>query len=395
MEKGERPMGKPLAVFGLVCAALALLGIFAYTQLEVYPRTRRIEPAREVRGNEYLAMERWLRQTGHSLRTESWGDPSTILAASEGTAFIQSSHFYWPAEAWDLLFPWIEAGGLLIIALDAPWYEEADEGLLLFLNRLGIARIDGEHQSSPSAYPGDPDFDRETALDLSDTPSGEMLILKDHGGAIRLIRTSLGRGSVTVTGTPYFMQNFPLGKHQNAATAWNLFAAGASGAAGENPGILFIRGREIQRSFWGKLADRGNFTFLIVSIPLVIVVGFWMVLPGFGIILKEEEEPLRSIRERFLAEGRFFKKYGALDTYLEVYVREIRFRLQRRDGGGGEESPEVLAARIHKIGEGKDRPGFPLPDLQTLTEVLRTGKRRGYREFVKNLIILETVLEYI
>jgi hypothetical protein len=340
-------------------------------------------------------MERWLRRAGRSLRTEFWGDPSTVLAASEGTVFIQASCFYCPLETWDLLAPWIEAGGVLIIVLDTPWYEEVDEGLTLFLNRLGMARIYGEDWELISPYSEDPNFDEETALDLSGDPPGKMLVLTDQGGTIRLIRTSLGKGSVTVTGIPYFMHNFLLEKRQNAITAWNLFAAGSSGAAGENPGILFIRGEKILRSLWGKLAERGNFIFLVISIPLVLVIGFWMVLPGFGIPLKDEEEPLRSIGERFFAEGRFLKKYGALDAYLEVYVREIKFRLQRRDEGGGEEGPGELAARIRKIGEGRDRPGFSLPDPQTLTEALRTDKRRRYREFVKDLVILKTLLEHI
>jgi hypothetical protein len=409
-------MGKPAAVFGLILAALAILGIFAYTQLEIYPRTRRVEPSREVRGNEYLALERWLTRTGRSLRTEPWGSPTMVLAAPERTVFIQSSVFYWSGDTGDLLLPWIEGGGVLIIALDTPWYEDADGGLAPFLARLGMARTHRGDQSIRPVNPEDPDFDWDTAFfvpgDGGDALPGETLALTDQGGTIRLIRRSLGRGSVAVTGIPYFMHNFRLEKHQNAVMTWNLFsagfsgdfstgkagitrAAGTTGAAGENPGVLLIRGKQTVRSFWGRLADRGNFTFLVISIPLVLVIGFWMVLPRFGPALRDGEDPPKSIRERFIAEGRFLQKYGALDAYLEVYLREIKLRLRGRGGGGEEEGPEELAARLLKIGQGKNRPGLSLPDIQTLTEALRPGKRRGSREFVKNLIVLQTILEYL
>jgi hypothetical protein len=382
-------VNKPLAVFGLVLGILVILGIFAYTQLEIYPRFQEFGPSREALGNEYLALERWLMRTGRSLRTEPQGNPALILKAPEKTVFVQRSLFYWPKNAGDLLFPWIEAGGSLILTLDTPWYREEKGGFSSFFNSLGITWTYGEDPNTPAAYPGDPDFDREITLYVrEDTLPEKTLMLTDHGGIIRLIRIPRGRGSVTVTGVPYFMQNSLLEKHQNAVTAWNLFAAGD---AGENPGVLFIGEKKIVRSFRGKLADRGNFTFLIVSIPLVLVIGFWMVLPGFGPVLWDEREPLNSIRDRFLAEGRFLKKYGALDTYLEVYIREIKFRLK----AGEDTEPEDLAVRILKTREGKALSGVSLPDVQTLTEALRRDKKRGSRQFVKNLVVLENILEYI
>jgi hypothetical protein len=393
---------RPLALFALILGSLVILGIFAYTQLEIYPRFRELGPSRKALGNEYLALERWLTRTGHSLRTEARGSPALILEAPEKTVFVQKSLFKWTGNAGNLLFPWIEAGGSLILTLDTPWHKEEKGGFLSFLRSLGITWTYEGDQNTPAAYAEDPDFDGETALHVSkDALPGKTLILTDHGGTIRLVRIPRGRGSVTVTGTPYFMQNLHLEKHQNAIIAWNLFSAGTTGAAvdeaaavpltAENPGVLFIRGKKALRSFRGKLAERGNFTFLIISIPLLLVIGFWMVLPGFGPVFREKAEPPGSIRDRFIAEGRFLKKYGALDTYLEVYLREIQFRLKAGEDAG----PEDLAARILKTWEGKDLSGVSLPDLQTLTETLRRDKKRGSRGSVKNLVILENILEYI
>jgi hypothetical protein len=49
-----------------------------------------------------------------------------------------------------------------------------------------------------------------------------------------------------------------------------------------------------------------------------------MVIPVFGLVFYEKQKTSRPIRERFTAEIRFLKKYGALNHYLEVYERELK-----------------------------------------------------------------------
>jgi hypothetical protein len=70
--------------------------------------------------------------------------------------------------------------------------------------------------------------------------------------------------------------------------------------------------------------DRGNIVPVIVSALLVIILGFWMVIPVFGLVFSEKQKTARPIRERFLAEIRFLRKYNALNHYLEVYERELK-----------------------------------------------------------------------
>jgi hypothetical protein len=73
---------------------------------------------------------------------------------------------------------------------------------------------------------------------------------------------------------------------------------------------------------FGKIMERGNLVPLGISIFLIIILGFWMVIPVFGLVFEERQKNSRPIRERFAAEISFLKKFKSLDYYLEIYERE-------------------------------------------------------------------------
>jgi hypothetical protein len=155
------------------------------------------------------------------------------------------------------------------------------------------------------------------------------------------------------------MYNDNLESEENARLAWRLTAAKTGDKnEGEYPGVLFIRGRRAAKDLFGKLAERGNPLPLIVSVLALVSIGFWMVIPGFGVLRFEEERRTRPIRDRFRAEARFLKKYHALDSYLEVYLREIKNKCRDRE-----------------------------------INVLDAKKHCTYGETVRNLKILETIME--
>ena len=68
--------------------------------------------------------------------------------------------------------------------------------------------------------------------------------------------------------------------------------------------------------------ERGNLVPVIISSLILIILGFWMVIPVFGLVLPEKQFTARPIKDRFIAEIRFLKKYEALNHYLHVYERE-------------------------------------------------------------------------
>jgi hypothetical protein len=388
-------VGKYAIAAGVILSALAFLGFLAYTNLERYTGPRYYPPSQEARANRFLALDRWLRQQGRLFRVESSGDPALILKAPEGLVFVQASLFSWPADAWEQLEPWISGGGALIVSLDdMREYLDYDEkeyaGLREFLSGLGIL-----HQTDSSGDYGEmgetePNLDRRFSFSLrkglppesGKTAPGGIASLKDQMGVIRLVRVSRGAGSVTVLGEPYFLHWNDINREPNARLAWNLF----SRPGAEGGGILFIRGQRLVKSLFGRLADRGNTGPLLLSALALVAVGLWTVLPLFGVLAREEGKPGRPLQERFLAEGRFFRKYRALGTYRAAFIREIERRLRRREGLVDQ---AALDRRIGELWNEAAPPGRgshegPLP-----------RRERGGRSFVQTINTLETILERI
>jgi hypothetical protein len=100
--------------------------------------------------------------------------------------------------------------------------------------------------------------------------------------------------------------------------SWQL-----TGERAGNKGVFFVREKQTaSSSMFGKIMERGNLIPLGISIFLIIILGFWMVIPVFGLVFEEKQTNSRPIRERFAAEISFVKKYKSLDYYLEIYERE-------------------------------------------------------------------------
>jgi hypothetical protein len=133
------------------------------------------------------------------------------------------------------------------------------------------------------------------------------------------VHINIGGGTLTVTGTPVFMYNSSLYRESSAELAWALTGARTD----ENSGLLFIRDRRMAQGLFGKIAQRGNFLPLAVSVLLVIVCGFWMVIPLCGPVHDEKKPVARPLRQRFGAEIRFLSKYNALESYLHVYLSRL------------------------------------------------------------------------
>ncbi|GHV40859.1 hypothetical protein AGMMS49546_15560 [Spirochaetia bacterium] len=398
-------MGRYKTLIGISAAAILILGILAYTQLEIYQRTDPAPPSREVRVNPFYAMEKWLSKTGHPVRIDSRGSPSRLLLGKERSVYIQASLFDWQDGA-SILVPWVENGGSLLISLEPGWFGEAEEDFLSFLEAVGVraelwvppeTEDDGMEDDRMEEDEFEP-FVSRTAVTLStvllrdnknsfnfdsrfcfslieDFDFDEApFLMKDRQGIPRLVSVPLGQGALAVTGRPFFMYNDNLKSEENARLSWALTAAkaGAENGAeypGEYPGVLFIRGRRAVKSLFGKLAERGNLLPPILSVLALVLIGFWMVIPGFGFLRSGEEGRARPIRDRFRAETRFLKKYHALDTYLEVYIREIKNKCRDRVREPGMDQVEEIERHLSK------------------------KKGPAYREIIRNLKILENMME--
>lgn len=357
----------------MVLAVFAVLGIVAYTRLEIRPVKKSFSASREVRANELAALERWLNANGHSVRRMPKGDPYSILQAEEKTVFVDAGAFAWYSGS-EGLAVWIRDGGSLIVSLDhAPG--EGDS-LAAFLESFGagveeypFTSSEDEEDASPEAsssgmFPGisgegeHPYFDYRIRFVIHNVPGVRSTVMAVDGN-IRLAVISAGEGMLTVIGAPWFMTNSYIADEVNARLAWELFDAEEGG------GVLFIRGRRVVKSFFGKFAERGDFRPFVLSLLVLVTAGFWMVIPRFGLVRDEKEISLRPIEERFRAEVRFLKKYDSLAVYLDSYIRELR-RIIRLRGGTAE------TGETGRIGAAVD-----------------SGKNMKYREIIRDLLILE------
>jgi len=328
-------MNKRIFICAGIILFLVLAGLVLYNNLEIYEEKMFSGPSREVITNGYYAMERWLKETGHPVRFENKFNPSKFAAVEERVVMIHSSAARWD-NAEDLILPWIEQGGYIIISLDIYETSSIDENLLKLLSGFGIT----VGQGTPEENNQGELFSDESASDksASDKPAPEESIpqlgrnvhflfrdsdgifaIKDQNGYTRLVEIPVGDGALTFIGRPSFMNNSHLNEEINANLAWKLTGARAEG---KKKGVLFVRERYIPKSMFGKIMERGNLLPVAVSAFLLIILGFWMAVPVFGLTAVEKQKTSRPIRERFIAEIRFLKKYRALDNYLEIYQRE-------------------------------------------------------------------------
>ena len=356
MNKRQSGMVKQsLIVFFVFLGLFLLIGIFCYTQLEIVPSTRWEAPSREVRANPYYALEKWLEASSYQLRTISMGNINTILNAPEKIVYAESSRVNWTGDL-QLLIPRLEEGGCLILALDSTINNNLQE----FMKSLGVwaSSFSGFSDLEEPNDPEDtetnddsaelsPTFDWQLSFKITgqNAPVDKILIMKNLGG-IKLVKLEIGRGFVVFTGNANFLQNYSLRIADNVQLAAELFMSeettleAAAGFAEHE--ILFIRTLSGDRQIFGSLADRGNPAALAASLILLLVIGFWMFIPSFGRTIYEAEKPGKPLRERFLAEGRFLKKYHALGKYMEVYEKE--FEQQSRSKGLEELSQSMKQA---------------------------------------------------
>jgi hypothetical protein len=325
-------------LFVVILILLAFAVLFCVTQLERVPHERWTDPSREASINPYLALERWMKADGISYRILDKGDIATILESPEKTVFVGTSCFDW-AENKDALTRWIEEGGVLIISKDSitgnwdSWNSsEEDEELDEYLTNLGIAEYSGPGSQENEESPFTLDQQKSFRITGQKEPVDRMAVLWNNG-SIRLITLYMGKGRLTLTGKAYFLASTSLAEKPNADLTWDLLLK-----PGKNGGILFFRTGEPDRHFFGNLLDRGNPAAFVIAAALLIITGFWMVIPLFGRIKPVPKLPGKPLRERFLAEGRFLKKNGALDKYLEYYRQELELR-RRAAGTPSENSP--------------------------------------------------------
>jgi hypothetical protein len=301
-----------------ICAAFILfilLGLIAYNYLEIYPRKRYTYFSREVISNNYYALERWLKETGHEVISAVEFNPAAHKESKVNTVIIEPETYFWDF-CIDETILWIEQGGFLVLCLDnSSVYYRFEE----FLSDLGITIEKILRPQTDLEYDAQyPDFDRTISFKVD--KENNIYLMNDSAGITRLIEVPLKNGILTVTGSPLFMYNHNIAREENAYLSWRL-----TGGRAEETKVLFIRPEHdffSRGAIFGPIMERGNIVPAGISLFILIITGFWMVIPVFGLIFPDKQRNSRPIKDRFSAEINFLKKHRALNYYLDVYERE-------------------------------------------------------------------------
>jgi hypothetical protein len=327
---------------------------------EIIPITKYSQPSREARVNEYLALDRWLTGMGIPVRVETSGDLFMLSQAKEKKVFIQASLFDWTDEAVNYLAGWVDKGGTLLLVLDYPvWWR--DEGPIVLLEKFGVRA----EEMLPRRH------------DATEA----------RNGVTRYEQVKGGKGKIVALQDSDFMRSSNLDDASNIRLAWALFASEPDNA---ESGWLFVRGKAKVRGLLGTIFQQGNFAVLLVAVLVLLVVCFWAVIPGFGLIKWDSEKSSRPLRERFLAEGRFLKRYGALDFYTQAYVREIKRQLAMREGIIEDEESLKRALEIYEGPHKKEDE----KESRLLAKAFNK-EPFTFKEFPELINVFKTVLERV
>jgi len=339
-------MDKRIFIAAAVTLVIALIGLLCYNYFEIYEYKETVYPSREINNNSYYAMEKWLTETGHQVRLENELYTANLEKRNEKVIVVNSRTLY--IEDPEEIKQWIFKGGFFILVLEQ-YTGSLNENISDFLAGFGITseyketsiiiqdteKIDEESgektENEDSAVKTEaetnkkiyPDF--QNRLNFYVESDEEFFSISDIEGNIKLVEFSIGDGALTVIGIPVFMYNYNIKREPNAVLAWNLTAGRiAEEIPDEEKSILFIRSsnRYVSDSFFQTIMERGNIIPVIVSPLLLIFLGFWMVIPGFGTVPEEKQRMARPLKDRFTAEIRFLKKYNALNYYLKAFERE-------------------------------------------------------------------------
>ncbi|MCL2834289.1 MAG: DUF4350 domain-containing protein [Treponema sp.] len=366
-----------------ICLGILGIGAFIfynYYTIEDYQKS--LPPSREARTNQYLALDRWLVSQGFSVRTKTEAGPEELEASAEKIIFIQSGLVDWNNDMTGWLRKWVANGGRLILCLD--YYQSWNENdpLGIFLQQIGVyyrkAPENTEYRNNPYA----PLYGRNI---MFEEPYEASLVLYDENGFPRLIEIQIGSGAVIVTGRPRFLTSNNIAGESNARLCWYLFngsgfTADSGNVADAGKSVFFVRGETRPQGLVGRFFQHGNFLIIIITCIFLTAVGFWMAIPVFGIVRADQNQG-KALAERFLAEGRFLKRFNSLDSYRAVYIREIKHRL----GGISDDEFIARAAEFLTDGEG----GVP-----AVTKAVKNNLRKK-DNFIKSIVILKTIMERI
>lgn len=322
-------MKKNSNIASIIAVSLAIVVILtsaAYQLFEVYKKTVRTNTGEAAKENRFLAMDRWLDLSGHKIRIAEKGDVALLKDAPEDLVLIFTSCFDFTDH--QTIIDLVKQGKKIMIfydrLFDDTYYNLSDELVKIKKN------IDEENnKKNNEKVDVKPETDAEKEKEKNNTEDDEdtySISDKLEDGYF----LEIGDGVINIGADAYIMENHALENKNDIQKAWAYTGA----LDRDKKGIFIIRSKNVENgtvwdinnnsalTFWKLAAQKGALAPLVLSIIALIVFGFWMTLMPFGKYIKEKEIKGKQIRERFLAEGRFYKKYNLLNNYKKYFFEK-------------------------------------------------------------------------
>jgi hypothetical protein len=358
-----------LVVSGLILILVALIAA-VLSQLE--RRTLEIEvvPSEEAVRNPLLAAERFLARLAIPVSSESGRERLRRLPHTTDTLVVRHTGALAP-ERRRALDQWMRDGGRLVVTASDPNAGPAEEGDLIAGYGVRPSAEDADRNAADDQTEvlaeiqvGDPErplrvaFSTERSLLTMLEQEPETAIIA--GDRLRLVRLSVGDGSLTVLADDRFMTNAAIGEHDHALFMTYLVDLAPGGS------VWLLYDREMP---WIGALVWSAAPYAVISGALCLLAWAWSAGARLGPLQPVPTRHRRDLLEHLDASGDFHWRHGQADHLIKPTRRRVleRWRRRRPDLGGldnaalahaiaviADEDPDAVVRALHVHAEDTD-----------------------------------------
>ncbi|MFB1485844.1 MULTISPECIES: DUF4350 domain-containing protein [unclassified Thiocapsa] len=382
-----------LVVVGLIVVVAALIGVFL-SQLE--RRTLEIEvgASEEARRNPFLAAERFLARLEIPVTSESGRARLRKLPPPTDALVVRHPGSLAP-ERLRALDQWMTDGGRLVVTASESGTGDAEDGDIIAGYGVRRSTDDADRPAAegqtevlaeiPFEGAGRPlraAFSAERALVTVAEPAMAVIA----GDRLRLVRLTVGDGSLTVLAEDRFMTNAAIGEHDHALLMAYLVAPAPGGT------VWLLYDREVP---WIGAVVWSASPYAVISGALCLLAWAWSAGARLGPLQPVPSRDRRDLLEHLDASGGFLWRHGQADYLIKPTRRRVLelWRRRRPDLGAlddaalahaiavaTDEDTDAVARALHVHPEGADafvRQSALLQRLRHKASVLQRGASRG------------------
>lgn len=352
----KRPL--KIALAGLLLIALVWLGLYLLQQLNPYEEVVNHGPSPEVRSNDYLAAELFLRQQKLQVTRASGLDALQGLPnAGQTLLLLAPRHNMTPRQSQQVL-DWTAKGGHLVFVAEEVWDEEKGSSGDLLLDSLGIQQYStDEDEDVDTAEPAEKAGEAATASATEDKPEeteqdpypeltkiyleneeapayaefdttyhlfdaqDRAYAWANSGEATHMLQLEHGAGLVTVLTDAWLWENGSIADYDNAWLLWYLV---------QDSAVTLIHDSRRDDLFSQLLK---HYPAALAALALLLALLLWHVGMRHGPLQEQPASARRQLEEHLRAGADFLLRRVGQQHLLNSLQRDIQRRARHRHPG--------------------------------------------------------------